>query len=382
MSAAPFDIAILGGGCSGLSLAGRFSKTKIASKVIILEARDNYIHDRNWSFFLKNNLLPAYSDIITKSWSSWKFSDLKEQLEHHSPDYSYVTVQSINFYHKMLALIKADSRQSLKTSTKVEAVEWLPKRNSFLISTHNERIESKVIIDTRSWPTRELLELSSYYQIFYGTEVELERDFFDDSSAQLMMNMKPLETGMAFSYILPFSKREALIEYTVFSSCYQDPLTLKESLEQCLKSLGLPEAYRVKNVECAVLPMGQVFKSCNYLGRYYSLGIRGGHLRESSGYGFLTLNQISETVISGLEKLRKVKIPKGYSPFTRLADRHFIKTIKEQPEATPEIFMALARNLSPEVFARFMNNSHSSFELLKIIWAVPKRPFLRALVSK
>ncbi|MFQ3248021.1 MAG: lycopene beta-cyclase, partial [Arenicella sp.] len=46
MSAPDVDVAILGGGCAGLSLAVRLASSNFLVKVI--EPREDYVDDRTW----------------------------------------------------------------------------------------------------------------------------------------------------------------------------------------------------------------------------------------------------------------------------------------------------------------------------------------------
>ena len=46
-----YDIAIIGAGCAGLSLAYQISKNKnIKKKIIILDSKSEFKKDRTWSF--------------------------------------------------------------------------------------------------------------------------------------------------------------------------------------------------------------------------------------------------------------------------------------------------------------------------------------------
>ncbi|MCH1414414.1 MAG: lycopene cyclase family protein, partial [Glaciecola sp.] len=44
-----FDLVIIGGGCAGLSLTLALLKYNYMGKVLIIERREQYEHDRTWS---------------------------------------------------------------------------------------------------------------------------------------------------------------------------------------------------------------------------------------------------------------------------------------------------------------------------------------------
>jgi choline dehydrogenase-like flavoprotein len=64
------DIAIIGGGLAGLSLAAELAAPAFAHlQVIIIEPRAEYVRDRTWSYWRKNP--HDYSNIETATWPAW-----------------------------------------------------------------------------------------------------------------------------------------------------------------------------------------------------------------------------------------------------------------------------------------------------------------------
>ena len=61
------DIAILGGGCAGLSVAVRLAAAGRSLRVI--EPRETYVEDRAWSFW--RTASDPFEDCVRRSWQSW-----------------------------------------------------------------------------------------------------------------------------------------------------------------------------------------------------------------------------------------------------------------------------------------------------------------------
>ena len=63
-----FDYIILGGGCSGLSLAYEMQiNDKLKTKSLaIIETRDNYQRDKTWSFWRVHQ--HNFEDCVFKNW--------------------------------------------------------------------------------------------------------------------------------------------------------------------------------------------------------------------------------------------------------------------------------------------------------------------------
>ena len=61
-------------------------------------------------------------------------------------------------------------------------------------------------------------------------------------------------------------------------------------------------------------------------------------------------------------------------------DKIFLRVLARMPEKAPDMFLRLAQTLSGDEFAQFMNGHCPWRVRLKVISAMPKAPFLQALV--
>ena len=73
-----FDIAILGGGCAGLSLARELTNLSYSKRVIVIEPRTIYEHDRTWCFWAEAQ--HSLSEIVSNKWQHWRFSSLSDTV--------------------------------------------------------------------------------------------------------------------------------------------------------------------------------------------------------------------------------------------------------------------------------------------------------------
>ena len=70
------DLAILGGGCAGLSLARDIARlapqTSGGRRVVVLEPRLRYENDRTWcGWFLADE---TQDPLVSRRWPAWRFS--------------------------------------------------------------------------------------------------------------------------------------------------------------------------------------------------------------------------------------------------------------------------------------------------------------------
>jgi len=78
------DLAILGGGCAGLSLAHALAASHVTGSVVILEPRSAYTDDRSWCFWASNSnnseassVMPErWRDQVHHSWAHWRLVKL------------------------------------------------------------------------------------------------------------------------------------------------------------------------------------------------------------------------------------------------------------------------------------------------------------------
>ena len=69
------DLAIVGGGCAGLSLACELERQQDRHSklsVMIIEPRLVHQHDRTWCFWARK--LGADKALVAHSWPAWRFS--------------------------------------------------------------------------------------------------------------------------------------------------------------------------------------------------------------------------------------------------------------------------------------------------------------------
>jgi lycopene beta-cyclase len=358
-----------------------FANSTLQKKILILEQKDQYKHDRNWSFWINNhNKNFQHLDIIKQTWPSWRFSDASKSVTHTAHDHCYATIASDDFYKKAISIIQSDDRIDLCMNSTVKDCEFKKTESVFYIDTGAHNFTANKIIDTRNIGRKTIKDHASFYQIFFGYEIETTEDIFDTNCADMMNDMMYANDGFSFLYILPFSSRRALIEYTIFTSIFQKPETLKEKLHDILDSRFKNIDYKILHKEQAVLPMGKmILEKKIQNNNYFIAGGHSGALRESSGYGFLNIYNWANSAVNSLEQGANIPSANQSNPFMQFMDRHFIKTLKLYPHETINIFMAMANHMNADDFARFMNGNMDFKNIIGVINAVPKQPFLRAL---
>ncbi|KZX58345.1 hypothetical protein A3709_02470 [Halioglobus sp. HI00S01] len=371
-----YDLVIVGGGCAGLSLARNLAVADLDQRVLILEPRSHYRNDRTWCFWESKS--HALQHLVSNHWNEWLMDTADgEGVSHRSYAYSYQAIRSSDFYRDAQLAINNSGRCELRLDTSVTHFER-GERDIF-VHTNDSVIRTRAIVDTRNDPAIPL-QKPHLYQCFSGVEIETDRAIFKSASAGLMTDMSTDADGFRFRYILPFSGSRALVETTRFSPSPRTVSSLDSELEQDLNAVCGHTQFQIKYREGAILPMGwpQPKKVPDQTGRIVQAGIAGGALRPSSGYGFARIQTWAELCT---RHIRQTGLPCGHPPqpgIEQFMDRIFLQALVDRPDQGGVYFLQIARALGPRRFAIFMSGKAGMFDWLRVAWALPSLPFMRA----
>ncbi len=371
-----FDLAILGGGCAGLALGHRLANDPLQhQRVIIVEPRETYQNDRTWSFWAPRN--HTLDHLVSKTWDRWAYGQLHSaQRSHFTPHHPYQSIQSMDFYQWALDAITASESVELALGERVESVE--PLERGWLVHTNQGAFKTSNIVDTRP-PGQSQLKSAKMYQCFVGERLKKPGAFKPDQ-AELMTDMVADEHGFLFTYVLPLSTDEALVEATRFSKTPPPWDVLMADLRNIKARRGWLDGL-VTDQEKARLPMG-LLPLANPNPSWVHAGTAAGGLRAASGYGFMRIQRWAKLCH---ESLRHRKKPMAHGPeprFQAWMDTLFLDVLLKEPARVPELFEALYAHAPVETLIRFMSDQSSVWDKLHIIRSLPAGPFLRTMFSR
>ena len=351
-----FNYVIIGGGCSGLSLAYELEiHKKLENKTLaIVEPRNEYKRDKTWSFWkvISHN----FDDCVKKSWNNFSVKTAQNSKNVKCNEFPYQTIDSKLFYEKIITRLQRN-----KNIVFFKDVKDLNTNNSFIFNS----IPSFKNDQDNLW------------QHFYGVEVETQGSFFDDSTINLMDFNCEQRNSVHFFYTLPFSKNRALIETTWLSNLQDKTLMdydiqLKNYIE---KNLGIKD-YKIKFQEKGAIPL---FYPQNKNNEQINIGSAGGMTRLSTGYTFLNIQEHSRYLCKNIENIKDKKIYEIKKKYQFL-DNIFLKVLKNNPNKMPEIFFKMFQNSSNTII-KFLSNKSNFFDDFKIISRMPKWLFIKELVN-
>ncbi len=358
------DIAILGGGCAGLSVAVRLAAA--GRNLCVIEPRKVYVEDRAWSFW--RTARDPFEDCVRRSWQSWDVHGPGGPVRRSSNRLRYQSVGAGAFYQRAQSVLDDHPQTALSLGTSVR--DAIRTANGWQVETDAGTLSARRLIDTRP-PRRR----PGYGQFFLGREIRTERPVFDPDTVQLMHFRPARSTGVDFVYVLPYARDLALVEVTSFAPCAPDQEVFDTWLCQEIAALE-PGHHEVLREERGALPMEVGFRDPVSDGRI-RMGLGGGAARPSTGYAFTRIQRQADLVAHALD--RGCEVPTALDgPFSRFMDCVFLQVIRTMPDKAPAIFESLFRNTASDRLEHFLSGSIHPVDRLSVMTSLPTLPFLRA----
>ncbi len=348
-----FDYVIIGGGCSGLSLAYELEiHKKLENKTLaIIEPRNEYDRDKTWSFWKVIN--HNFDDCVKKSWNNFSIKTSKSFKEIKCDNFPYQSIDSGLFYKKINETLKKNKNISFQ-----KKIKDINTDNSFIFNS----VPSFKIDQNKLW------------QHFHGIEIQTPDNFFDDTIINLMDFDCEQRNNVHFFYVLPFSKNQAMIETTWLSKDDKSLKDYESQVKNYINRLGLKD-YKINFKEEGAIPL---FHPTNDKEKNkINIGTAGGMTRLSTGYTFLNIQEHSKYIRKNIENIQSTKrydIGKKYQTL----DKVFLRVLKKNPEKMPNIFFNMF-NASSDTTIKFLSNKSSIFEDLSIILKMPKLTFVKSI---
>ncbi|AHJ95734.1 hypothetical protein Hsw_0139 [Hymenobacter swuensis DY53] len=374
-----YDYLIVGGGAAGLSLAYHISQeTRLADKRVLLlepEAKDQ--NDRTWSFWADEPSL--FDGIVAHEWTQLAFRSPGFERVIPLTRHRYKMIRGLDFYQFVRTAL-ANNPQFTSLATTVTDLQ--NTATGAVAQTPLGEFRGQYAFDSRPPDLAQLRRPEHYrylLQHFVGWEVETEEDAFDPETQEFMDFRGAQHQEARFMYVLPFSKRRALVEYTLFSAETLPQAEYEAAMRTYLQGLGVIN-FRVEAVEIGAIPMTDHPLPATVGAHIFNLGTRAGRAKPSTGYAFKRIQAHSARLVAGLATT-------GHPPRPATADQwqfHLFDTLlldimQRQGEQTSRIFTELFRRNPVERIFDFLDERTSWVENFQIMNSVTPWPFLRSI---
>jgi lycopene beta-cyclase len=395
-----YDVAIVGGGLAGLSLASRLAAPAFSRwRVLLIEPRQSYSRDRTWSSWAVAE--HAFSVARTARWQTWQVMRQLDQedrtgLAKRLPAmtecvgaYAYEMVPADSFYRVAQERIAMAPHIVSMRGVAVDGIRETVDdcgRSRVLVQTGDRDVEAGLVFDGRP-PTS--LSTAAWMQHFRGGEIETGGAVFDTTRATVMdfsvMTALDADAGRVhFIYVLPVSPTRALIQDTFFVPA-ADPCTdvdFADNIRQYLKRRFGVSDYRVVYPEGGAIPMDPHLRPSTARARVLKIGTAGGMARASSGYAFVETQRACDAIAQALAHVDNIDqpfaLPRWRTDLSYWMDGVFLRVLRAHPALAPQIFANLFHRVPADALARFLTGVGSHSDVLRVMMACPKLPFIRA----
>jgi lycopene beta-cyclase len=369
-----FDYIIIGQGLAGLKLALSFQNDAFFKdkKIALIDKSSKLTNDKTWCFWetSKNDL----ENLVSKKWTKANFYGNNKHIELALKPYHYKMIKSLDFYNYYREVLSKNpnfffilddviSINNLKTT----------------VNTTKNIFTSNHIFDSRI-PKEFHLKKENYINIiqhFKGWTISTEGNHFNPNEITMMDYRLKDGNQTTFMYVLPFSKTEALVEFTYFTKEVVSDNVYDNFLKKYISEQLKITDYKIKETEKGQIPMS-TFPFENYSTKNITkIGTAGGWVKGSTGYSF---KHTEKKVTKILQNIKDHQLPsKGLiNSKYKFYDKIFLKVLKDENHKGEWIFTNYYNKNNIKTMFRFLDEESTFIEDLKIMSSLFSFSFIKA----
>jgi lycopene beta-cyclase len=374
-----FDYIFTGTGLATLMtvykmiLFGKFSNKSI----LLLDENLKKNNDRTWCFWQKEESL--WNSVVSKKWDSALFANENFKRNMALKPYQYNQIKGLDFYNFVFDAISKDSNITFSTE-KVTDINELELH--VFVGTEANRFTCDYLFN--SIYTKALVQNQTQYPVlqqhFIGWFVKTETEIFNPEEATFMDFSVEQRGNTRFMYVLPVSKKEALIEYTLFSENLLQTEEYENAIQNYLHKLGA-EQFEIVEKERGSIPMTCYPFWKKNTKRVLNIGTAGGWTKASTGYTFRNSDKKSSQLVDFLQKENFIMSSFHKKNRFWFYDLLLLDILYRNNELGNSIFSSLFKKGDPALIFKFLDEETNIMEDLRVILKCPKIPFIKALLQ-
>lgn len=372
-----FDYIFTGSGLASLMtvykmvLSGKFTDKSI----LLLDQDLKKTNDRTWCFWEKEDTI--WNPIISKKWDTALFAN--EDFNRHLAlkPYQYNQIKANDFYNFVFTALSKYSNV-IFLNEKVTDINEL--ETHVFVGTEKNRYTCNYLFN--SIYTKAFAEGQNKYPVlqqhFVGWFVKSEAAIFNPDEVTFMDFSVEQRGNTRFMYLLPTSKTEALVEYTLFSEKLLPTAEYEKEIEIYLEKLGIGQ-FEILEKEHGSIPMTCYPFWKKNTKRVLNIGTAGGWTKASTGYTFKNSDKKSSELVKFLQNENfPLKNFHKKSTFW-FYDLLLLDILYRHNEIGSSIFSSLFKKGNPALVFKFLDEETNLIEDLNVILKCPKMPFIKAL---
>ena len=370
-----FDYIIIGNGLAGIQLALSLSEDSFFNnkKIALIDKSQKNENDKTWSFWEKGN--GKWDHLVSKSWNKALFFSSKKKLNLNIQPYQYKSIRAIDLY------TEAKSRLVDKNNIHfiLDEVLKVEELNKPTITTRASTFTANHIFDSRITEDyfKEIDNHTRIHQHFKGWIIETETPVFNPESFTMMDYRLKDDNKTTFTYVLPYSKHTALVEFTYFTPELVSNNAYDNYLNKYIKEFLKIENYKIIEEEVGNIPM-TTFPFESYSTKSITkIGTAGGWVKGSTGYSFKHTEKKVSKIISNL-KQNKLPSNNLFRKKYKFYDKIFLKVLHDENTKGEWIFKQFYTKNSTNTMFRFLDEESSFLDEIRIMLSLFSFSFIKA----
>jgi lycopene beta-cyclase len=370
-----FDYIIIGNGLAGLQLALALSKDRFFDNKMIglIDSSTKVTNDKTWCFWEIGS--GKWDNIVHRTWDSANFISKNLDIKLPLNPYTYKMIRSEDFYASCKNILsKKDNFRFI-----IDEVMDVVEKTEVKITAKTSSYSANHVFDSRI--DKSFFNIADKYirinQHFKGWVIETEDNYFNTDSFTMMDYRLKDGNQTTFTYVLPFSSKTALVEFTYFTPNRVEDKTYDFYLKKYISEILKIQKYTIKEVEKGNIPMTNFPFNQSSTKNVTKIGTAGGWVKGSTGYSF---RHVEKKVSKIVENLKQNRNPTRelHNWKYQFYDTIFLKVLKDENDKGEWIFERFYSKNSINAMFRFLDEESSFTEELKIMHSLFSCSFIKA----
>ena len=373
-----YDYIFTGAGLSALMTVYKMvqSGSFTDKSILLLDENTKKTNDRTWCFWKTNDSL--WEQSISKKWDSALFANENFRRDLDLQPYQYNMVKGLDFYNQVFDLL---SKQENITFINQKVLTIEESETIILVQTENESFSCSKLFNSiyHKQKTENQTKYPVLQQHFIGWFIKSEQAVFNMEQATFMDFSVEQKGNTRFMYVLPTSKTEALLEYTLFSHQHLKKEEYENEIQQYIEKLGITN-YEIVEKEQGSIPMTCYPFWKSNTKNVINIGTSGGWTKASTGYTFKNSDKKSSELVAFLQ--RETDFTKFHKK-TKFwfYDLLLLDILDRKNELGSHIFSSMFKKGNPVVIFKFLDEETSFIEDIQVILKCPKMLFIKAIFN-
>jgi len=371
-----YDYIIAGTGLAGCSLLVRMMQEPFfrSKKILAIDQSGKTGNDHTWCFWEKQPGI--FEPVVYHQWNNARFASEKWDRLFSLAPYEYKMIRASDLY----AFVKNLAAQHDNIDWHFEKIVSVENKCDSVtvhlqaVSVRAQYVFSSIRFEEFSVPDGKYF----FWQHFRGWMIRSFQPSFDATVATLMDFSISQQNGAGFMYVLPVSAREALVEYTLFSTQPLSTEAYENELRKYISSKLNIHFYEIMHREHGMIPMTNMDFALQE-GNVINIGMAGGQVKPSSGYAFQFIQKRTAGIVSSLAAGGKPFMQRSLREKKfRWYDSVMLNVMHHQAMPVPRIFERLFCANKPGRLLKFLDEETSLLQDISIMRSLPAQTFLQA----